>query len=290
MDYGMIKRLNLVNSEGTEIRYYLTRYSDGQIDINLSGRIDVEDEVEIVARINSYEDLILVVTAADAVRRTMPGVKLHLNTPCMYGQRGDRPVTANLRDGHSALPLKIITDIINSVGFESVVIMSPHSDVLPALLNNCIVASVNRLYSWAFDAIEQENPGSDFFIVSPDAGAYKWVTGVAETFKKEVIPCIKRRGKDGEPKVTVAVPLMMTTLSNTVITIVDDYCDGGRTFVSIAKNLKTNYGVKKVYLVVTHALFSYGVEALEGIDRIYCTNSIKNMPSNNGKVAQLSVI
>jgi ribose-phosphate pyrophosphokinase len=58
------------------------------------------------------------------------------------------------------------------------------------------------------------------------------------------------------------------------VLIVDDICDGGRTFTSMAKMLIEN-GVKNVDLYVTHGVFSMGVHVLNhaGIRNIYTTDS-----------------
>ena len=58
--------------------------------------------------------------------------------------------------------------------------------------------------------------------------------------------------------------------------IVDDLCDGGGTFIGIAKDLRER-GARRVFLIVTHAIFSKGLEPFRGLlDRVYCTNSFAN--------------
>ena len=63
--------------------------------------------------------------------------------------------------------------------------------------------------------------------------------------------------------------------------IVDDICLGGRTFIAIAEELKKkNCG--KLYLIVSHGIFNYGVEQLlEHFDVIYTTNSITTIHDND---------
>jgi ribose-phosphate pyrophosphokinase len=59
--------------------------------------------------------------------------------------------------------------------------------------------------------------------------------------------------------------------------IVDDICDGGRTFTEIAKAIRTQVPNARIYLVVTHGIFSAGFEELEKyFERIYTTNSYKD--------------
>jgi ribose-phosphate pyrophosphokinase len=59
-------------------------------------------------------------------------------------------------------------------------------------------------------------------------------------------------------------------LKNKSVLIVDDICDGGRTFIEAAKLLYIE-GVNNVYLYVTHGLFTKGIQILydAGIKRIF---------------------
>jgi ribose-phosphate pyrophosphokinase len=56
--------------------------------------------------------------------------------------------------------------------------------------------------------------------------------------------------------------------------IVDDICDGGRTFIELAKAIHNSRPTAEVYLVVTHGIFSSGfLELSREIKKVYCTNS-----------------
>jgi len=75
--------------------------------------------------------------------------------------------------------------------------------------------------------------------------------------------------------------------------IIDDICDGGATFINIAKHFRENYGdlKGKIYLIVTHGIFSKGTTELgQYFDGIYTTNSYKNCNQLElMKVKQLNV-
>jgi ribose-phosphate pyrophosphokinase len=71
------------------------------------------------------------------------------------------------------------------------------------------------------------------------------------------------------------------------VTIVDDICDGGATFIGVAKELQ-KFGPKEINLVVTHGIFSKGTTVLSqaGIKNVYTTNSL--LKNNYGyKVIEL---
>lgn len=56
--------------------------------------------------------------------------------------------------------------------------------------------------------------------------------------------------------------------------IVDDICDGGRTFIEIAKLIRND--VKSLHLAVSHGIFSKGLEELnQWFDSIWTTDSFK---------------
>lgn len=57
--------------------------------------------------------------------------------------------------------------------------------------------------------------------------------------------------------------------------ILDDICDGGRTFANTAEILKKEYPNSKIILVVAHAILPFGVDLLKekGIDKIYASDS-----------------
>jgi ribose-phosphate pyrophosphokinase len=64
--------------------------------------------------------------------------------------------------------------------------------------------------------------------------------------------------------------------------IVDDICDGGRTFIELAKVLRplTN---GSIFLYVTHGIFSQGLDVFKGvIDHIYTANLFN--PSHEGEL------
>ena len=61
------------------------------------------------------------------------------------------------------------------------------------------------------------------------------------------------------------------------VLIVDDICDGGRTFCEASKLLKKEFGCV-VHLYVSHGIFSRGLEPLRksGIERIFTKNGEVN--------------
>lgn len=177
--------------------------------------------------------------------------------------------------------LKVFCDLINNLKFEQVRIQDPHSDVTPALLNNCHVTP-----QWDLLAIPvlQGTGTSPFYLVAPDAGALKKTHKLAQQFNTPrflgVIESSKIRDtKTGDITGTVvhALGLIRTvTIGDQDIPIVyvipDDICDGGRTFIELAKELRS-LGAEKVHLYVTHGFFTKGKHVFDGIiDHAHAVN------------------
>jgi ribose-phosphate pyrophosphokinase len=71
--------------------------------------------------------------------------------------------------------------------------------------------------------------------------------------------------------------------------IVDDICDGGRTFIELAKVIKQRRPNTEIYLIVTHGIFSAGLSELKNYFKtIYTTNSVKDI-DNQQIVGDLQV-
>jgi len=113
-------------------------------------------------------------------------------------------------------------------------------------------------------------------LVAPDKGA----RGRCEVIAKElgisfVIMAEKVRNPDtGVIEKTVVSEEDLALLDEKRVLIYDDICDGGRTFIELAKVLKLG-NPYAISLAVTHGIFSKGMEPImEDIDYVYTTDSI----------------
>ena len=249
------------------------RYPDGQISakwVAEKHELPWGNYDSIKIRINSYEDLFYVRAIADILaRHNIKDTKLFI--PCMFVQRSDRRFV-----NFQSFDLKLITDIINECNFDEVEILDPHSDVTMALIENSVKRSSFEYVEKSIkDIMEKQllNDGymTDLLLVSPDAGAYKKVFEYGEKLNLPVVGAMKHRDKEGNVNL-----LFSHNVAGKDCFIVDDLCDGGYTFITLGKRLK-EMGARKVYLYVSHGLFSKGFETLTAvIDHIYCTNSIRD--------------
>ena len=210
--------------------------------------------MKVTAVLKSSDDILELLLTMDALRRTCgPLIKYSLEIPYFPYARQDR-----VCNGGEALSLKVMADLINSLGCCHVTVTDPHSDVLVALLHNCLVTHQHTLIPTELDLD---------VIVSPDAGATKKAEKAARTLGLGIVYGRKERDtKTGEIK--------STRLDGEVLglncLIVDDICDGGRTFIELAKVLKDK-GSDNLYLYITHGIFSKGIEPLKPyFKKIYC--------------------
>lgn len=308
----MAETLNLVNpNDILSFKYELSKFPDGQQSLRL-----VEDGyntfyllkenpqgITIKSRLNTFQDLEIIICATQALKEV--GVtRIRLYIPYCMGARSDRKFIA----GGVNYVKHVIAPIINSQGYEKVTILDPHSDVLEACINNFEKIDNGSLAEFAFkdyfiskgfETWENSN-FEKIRLLSPDAGALKKVFHVAECirYKHNVIIASKHRNLETGKIDFTEVPMDPNDADKDVF-IFDDICDGGRTFIEIAKVIeekrKLSSSVKpehygKNYLVVTHGIFSANYELLnEYFERIYTTNSVKDISADITLVKQLNV-
>lgn len=167
-----------------------------------------------------------------------------------------------------AAALKVFANLVNAMEFDAVCALDTHSNVAENLFK-CF----HNLPQKEFAAHFASDPRIDY-LVAPDAGAAKKIAETAKEVEKPYITMSKVRNlKTGE--ITGMRILDDVDLTDKTVMILDDICDGGRTFIEAAKHLR-EAGAKRVELYVTHGIFSKGVENLldNGIDHIYTTNSL----------------
>lgn len=297
-----MKILNLVYPENSDIKYQIQKFPDGQQNVVLAklkfeglwGMVEgcrpnrcsyftPSKSVLIKSRLNNWSDLELIV-AAVASLRGLGAEEIHLYAPYILGARSDR----KFEEGGNNYLKDVICPIINLLNFKTVTCIDPHSDVLEACIKGFNKIEQSKIIfdilgtDWADTKIKYGN----FVLISPDAGANKKTYKLAEEirYKGDIITCSKERDTEGKLTKTI-VPITMKQHNMLHkgpykdFIIIDDICDGGATFINIAKEIKAYFHESgktesKIYLIVTHGIFSKGLEVLfEYFDGIYCTNS-----------------
>ena len=273
------KTLNLAYPEKSHINFKINRFPDGQQSVTLE--MDMShltakhaDAVKIYSRLNNFLDLELIICATQALRNT--GIqKIALYVPYFMGARSDRRFT----EGDVNYLKQVICPIINSQKFESVIVLDPHSDVLEACLDNFEKINNHTIVKHALTDIDNKNDAQErIVLVSPDAGAYKKIFDVAQKFDiNKIITATKVRDIRTGKILHTEIPTL-DQHEDLKYVIVDDICDGGRTFLELAKAIHASRPTAKVYLVVTHGIFSQSFyELSKEIEKIYSSNSYSDI-------------
>jgi ribose-phosphate pyrophosphokinase len=268
--------LNLAYPEKSEIKFTVSKFPDGQQSITLDS-IPGSNSVLIKSRLNSFQDLELIICATQAIRNYMPSKEINLYVPYFLGGRSDR----QFQQGSINYLKQVICPIINSQNFNSVTVVDPHSDVLEACLNNFHKYNNFALVDDALSYLIKDGEEDQIVLVSPDAGAYKKVFDVgSHVHVGKIITATKVRDLKTGQILRTEVPTL-DQHNNLKYVIIDDICDGGRTFIELAKVIKDSRPTAEIYLVVTHGIFSAGFDELKKyITEVYCTNSIKDIDNN----------
>jgi ribose-phosphate pyrophosphokinase len=268
---NMERNIEIRDMSGRVIEYNFFTFSGGEEHIRLSEDVNGES-IYITAKIKSSKDLVRLLMLNDAIRRGMPESVI-CYIPYFPYARQDR--VCNDGEAHS---LKVFANMINSCKFDLVEVADPHSDVVEAVVDNLAIIKQSTI----FDMYIKGNLNMDkhvYTLVSPDAGATKKINNVAKAMEcSYIVEASKVRD-------TATGNIIETKVNDSVVgchcLIVDDICDGGRTFIELAKKLKEG-GAKTVSLYVTHGIFSKGLTPLmEHIDHVYTTNTMCKLKSDN---------
>lgn len=208
-------------------------------------------------------DIMRIALAVDALRAA--GVKeITLYLPFVPYARQDRRALPG-----EPLSIKVFAALLNTLRLDEVVIVDPHSDVTPALIDNVRVIPQESL---AYTAVERilEHSGRliKLAVVAPDLGAAKKAKKLQDLLRANgltvgLIQGDKRRDPetgaiagfrvlDGEPS------------AYDHLLLVDDICDGGGTFIGLGQELQRSGG-KTMSLFTTHGIYSKGVAELHSL-------------------------
>lgn len=257
-----------------EIKFNSFTFSGGEPHIKINPDFDTTQKVTITHRLNSFNDLGLLCITVDALRR-MDVKIIDLFIPYFPAARQDRVMIKG-----EALSVKVYADIINRLQLDKVFVFDAHSEVTPALVNNCEVIPNHTFIQHVLKVV-----GDNIKLISPDGGALKKIYKVSEFLGGiDVVECSKSR--DVKTGKLSGFKVYEDDLNGMDCLIVDDICDGGGTFVGLAEELK-NKNAGKLYLAVSHGIFNKGFEVLNCFDGIFTTNSVKDFEDENVQVIKL---
>ncbi|WP_313696975.1 ribose-phosphate diphosphokinase [Achromobacter sp.] len=232
------------------------RFPGGEMQVTIPAGLreqaDAAREFRIHALLKSADDVMQLLLLTDALRRLNPAAPVHLDMPYVPYARQDRVCNPG-----EALGAAVFCKLINDQQYATVTIVEPHSDVTPALLQRVRVVDATAFLKKALAAPAF---AQGVTLMAPDAGARKRVQALAKALGVADVRYAEKvrdpqTGRITETRVPDDIPAQP-------VLVVDDICDGGRTFLELAAALadKTR---QPLYLYVTHGIFSKGLTELK---------------------------
>ena len=265
-------------THGRQIEYETLKFSGGEIQVKFAGvRPSRYPPLTIRADLTSSDSVMELLLVTDALRRwTQDDSHIRLICPYLPYARQDR-----VMEPGESLALRVMCDLINSLKFESVQVWDVHSDVALALLDRVENVPAQSFVQMA--SIWSTHP----ILVAPDAGAIKKVSKLAGGYRMDMVRADKMRSTvDGS---ITGTKVYSETIGDRDFLIVDDICDGGRTFIELAKELRP-LTTGKIYLYVTHGIFSRGLDVFAGlIDHIFVANLFPEVDRSNPILTELAI-
>lgn len=238
----------------------ILKFADGSLRVTIPKEvlggshlaIDLAQEIRISAYLQSMDDVMVVAQLVDIIRRhtrVAPQLTLQITSP-IYS-RYDRVMFDERNDGFGA---QTFVRFIKATGVDTVELYDPHSDMIGKLfeLHGLKVKSASQ------GKILRSTLGiTDYIRIYPDKGslnkreshpAYAPVIfdkiRNSETGKITGIECLEGQG-------------FLRTEQDAPFLIIDDICEGGGTFLGVAKEFwKLSNPANELQLQVTHGLFT----------------------------------
>lgn len=193
------------------------------------------------------------------------GVRVDLHLSYLPYARQDKPVRNN-----TTFALCTFAKLLNSLEFDHVYCLDPHSKVAGDLINHFVdYYALNEL-------------GKTFDVTSTDVVCYPDTGAINKYTNKYTFPFPYIYGDKVRDQLTGNITnyTVHGNVKDKNILIVDDICDGGMTFKLLAKQLLDN-GAKEVNLFITHGIFSKGLQTLKD-------SGIKNVFTKDGEVNSIN--
>lgn len=178
--------------------------------------------------------------------------------------RQDKPIS-----NESTFALRTFAGLLNSLKFDGVGIVDPHSEIALEVINNSKAVYPTYEVELAYHVTNSD------IVCYPDKGAKNKYSNI---YNFPFFHAKKVRNQSTGEITSIELVDKKTTMHN--ILIVDDLIDGGGTFIGLAKKLYEIEGVKEVNLFATHGIFSKGLKPLKDAN-------IKHIFTKDGEISEV---
>lgn len=270
-----------------EIKYKSFRFSAGEKQVRLPDLRSYE-RVVIEAFFPSDEQIFEIMLLRNAIR-VASNVPVTLSLPYLPYSRQDRACHPG-----EAFGLQVLMNSLNlySQGVDGIVTWDVHSKVAETLARRAGNTGFKNVTAEHFvRRYIQSNPGvlgTETLVIAPDKGAKDRAEVVHQELKSKypILYAEKKRDPNDGSILETILPDVDQAIAPSGILIVDDICDGGRTFIELAKVIRKQLYCEEITLYVTHALFSKGFNVFfengkVSIDRVISPNFFRDPSLSN---------
>lgn len=263
------------------------QFSAGETQVRLSPLPQRVRKILVTADVGNSQTLVELLLTLDAINHLDYQGPVELILPYLPYSRQDRACAPGEAFALSVLvnsftPYLGADDTITTWDVHSNVAQTLFDSKFGGVFQNVTAASLLQNFELEKDVVF--NPST--IVIAPDKGAVDRASEVQESLGlSETIYATKVRNPDNGQILRTEVPEEVNYRGKNLL-IVDDICDGGRTFIELAKVLR-KYEPYRIDLYVTHGIFSKGFEVFEDlIDHFYVANVLSNnffyeqLPSN----------
>lgn len=246
----------------TSVSIHKFMFPGGEVGININTqKIDYNvANVKLSVRAKNSDNLMAAFMATDALRRVFPNARIHLYIPYIPYARQDRVCNAG-----EALSIKVVAQLINSQDYATVRVVDPHSPTSVALIDRVIIQEQYDVFR------DLKTNWAEWILIAPDMGALKKVEDFAKRVNAKGVIAFNKTRELATGKIT-GMKCMDDIDPNGKFMVLDDICDGGRTFIELAQHIPLC--TQKLELAVTHGIFSKGVECVTKMySKVHTTNS-----------------
>lgn len=252
-------------------------FSAGEIQVRLNPVPENTKNVLVTADVHDSRTLIELLLILDAINRLEYQGRVKLTLPYLPYSRQDRACAP----GESFALSVLVNSLLPYLGaWDTVTTWDVHSEVAKSLFKDefkgeFINRSAAELLS-AMGCIGAASFDPDTIVVAPDKGAVNRASEVQDSLGLErTVYATKVRNPDNGQILRTEIPNDVNYEGKKLL-IVDDICDGGRTFIELARVLR-QHNPSRIDLYVTHGIFSKGFEVFDNlIDHFYVANLLPN--------------
>lgn len=256
----------VINGESVPLSFWTFPGGERNVRIDFANKYSPSARVLIECIYKGSDDLVDLILLVNALRQENLS-DISLSIPYFPFARQDRVMTKG-----EANALQAISQVFNMLNLKHIEIFDPHSDVLEALFPPGVLSITRQWEIWG-SCISAYEDLTNIGLVSPDTGALKKIYKLADMLNVPVV-CAQKVRDVSTGKITSTTIDVSNVLNLASLYVVDDICDGGRTFIELAKAIRSQGYAGKLVLCVTHGIFSQGLEVLEHYDTIRCHNNL----------------